>query len=249
MTIFETEADWLTGLAVNALLLGLAWFAPRKLLTPQGYLHAGLLGVLTWGALGWRGYLLVIVYLLAGVAATRLGFARKQAAGIAEARGGQRGPENVWGSALSGTVCALGAWFWGHDPHLSGLLVTGFVASYATKLSDTWASEVGKAYGRRTFLITSFRAVPPGTEGAISLEGSLAGVAGSLAIALVGLGFGLITPLGVGLCILAALVGTTAESVIGATLQRRWDWLSNEVVNVLNTTIGAVVAIALASRF
>ncbi len=126
--------------------------------------------------------------------------------------------------------------------------MVGFVASYATKLSDTWASEVGKAYGRRTFLITSLKAVPPGTEGAISLEGSLAGVAGSLAIALVGLALGLITPVGVGVCILAALVGTTVESWIGATLQSRWEWLTNEVVNVLNTAIGAAVAIALASR-
>lgn len=40
-----------------------------------------------------------------------------------------------------------------------------------------------KAYGKRTFLITTLKPVPPGTEGAVSLEGTAAGVGGSLIIA------------------------------------------------------------------
>lgn len=42
---------------------------------------------------------------------------------------------------------------------------------------------VEQAYGKRTFLITTFKAVPPGTEGAVSLEGTLAGVVGSIFLA------------------------------------------------------------------
>ena len=49
--------------------------------------------------------------------------------------------------------------------------------SSATKLADTFASEIGKAYGKTTFLITTLEKVPPGTEGAISAEGTAADAA------------------------------------------------------------------------
>jgi uncharacterized protein (TIGR00297 family) len=244
---------WLVGSALNSLLLGLAWGLPKKLLTPAGYLHAWVLGVLIWGCLGWRGYLVVMVYFLVGSGVTRIGMARKEAAGIAEARSGARGPENVWGSALTATLCAMAVFFlqsWPApattDPWIT-LLSLAYVASFSTKLSDTTASEVGKAYGQRTFLITTLRPVPAGTEGAISLEGTLAGIVGSAIIALVGWGVGLIAWWGLLVCLLAAFVATNAESWIGATLQNQFDWLTNELVNILNTTIGALVAMGLGS--
>lgn len=241
---------WLVGLGLNLLLWGVASVAPKKLLTPAGYLHAVILGVLVWGCLGWRGYAVVMVYFLLGSGVTRLGIAQKEAEGIAEKRSGMRGPENVWGSALTATICALAAWgIWQLYPAGSGwvpILTLGYVASFATKLSDTMASEVGKAYGRRTFLITTFQPVPRGTEGAVSLEGTLAGVGGSLVIAIVAWGMQLIAPLGILMCLVAAFVATNAESVIGATWQNEVDWLTNERVNIINTTIGAIVSIVLA---
>jgi uncharacterized protein (TIGR00297 family) len=129
--------------------------------------------------------------------------------------------------------------------NLALLFQLGYVASFSTKLSDTCASEIGKAYGQRTFLITSLKPVLRGTEGAVSLEGTLAGILASAAIALVGWGVGLISLAGVGICIVAAFIATNAESLIGATLQTRFSWLTNELVNVINTLIGAVVAITI----
>jgi uncharacterized protein (TIGR00297 family) len=250
---FSTEVwwPWLWGGVLNTALLGVAWLLPKKLLTPAGYLHAWVLGVLIWGCLGWPGYTVVMVYFLVGSGVTRIGLDRKEAAGIAEARSGTRGPENVWGSALTATVCALGLWIVETGLALDlqdlwvPLLALAYVASFSTKLSDTTASEVGKAYGQRTFLITSLKPVPAGTEGAVSLEGTLAGVIGSLVLALVGWAVGLISPGGIVICLMAAFVATNLESLIGATLQNSFDWLTNEVVNILNTTIGAAVAIGL----
>ncbi|MGA1134384.1 MAG: TIGR00297 family protein [Prochlorotrichaceae cyanobacterium] len=243
--------DWLVGLGLNLVLWGAASIAPKKLLTPAGYMHAVLLGVLVWGSLGWQGYLVVMVYFLLGSAVTRLGMAQKEAAGIAEKRSGMRGPENVWGSALTATSCAMAAWgvqqFYPPGLALVPMLILGYVASFATKLADTTASEVGKAYGQRTFLITTFQPVPRGTEGAVSLEGTLAGVGGSLVIAIVAWSLQLISPLGMLICIVAAFVATNAESVIGATWQNDLPWLTNERVNIINTTIGAIVAIGLAA--
>jgi uncharacterized protein (TIGR00297 family) len=247
---------WGIAIALNTVLAVVAWFAPKQLLTTAGLLHAWALGVLVWGSLGWQGYLVVMFYFLVGSAVTRIGMAEKEAAGIAEKRSGARGPENVWGSALVGALCAVGVLllpFFGTEPvqkeGLTAFLTLGYVASLSTKLSDTCASEVGKAYGKRTFLITTLRSVPRGTEGAVSLEGTLAGVLASIAIALVGWAVGLINPAGIGICIIAAFVATNLESVIGATLQTRWRWLTNEWVNILNTLIGAIVAMGLAHLF
>jgi uncharacterized protein (TIGR00297 family) len=245
---------WLIAVGLNTLLLAIAGITPKKLLTSAGLIHAWALGVLLWGTLGWPGYSVVMFYFLAGSAVTRIGFARKEAAGIAEKRSGARGPENVWGSALVGSLCGLGGWgipllFPDMAAGAIALLSLGYVASFATKLSDTCASEVGKAYGQRTFLITTLRPVPAGTEGAVSLEGTLAGIAASAAISLLGWGVGLVSLLGVIFCIAAAFIATHLESVIGATLQEQWDWLTNEIVNVLNTAIGAIAAILLAVVF
>jgi uncharacterized protein (TIGR00297 family) len=235
---------WLQAIAVNTVLLAIAFLAPKKLLTPMGYLHAWLLGVIVWGCLGWPGYGVVMFYFLVGSGVTRIGLERKEAEGIAEKRSGQRGPENVWGSALTATICALLTLIF--TPDWYPFLILGYVASFSTKLADTTASEVGKAYGQRTFLITSLQPVPRGTEGAVSLEGTIAGIVASLLIALVAWGFGMISLGGIGLCAIAAFVATNIESVIGATLQSRWSWLTNEVVNIINTLIGALLAMGLA---
>ena len=234
---------WLIAIALNSFLLAIAFLLPKKLLTPAGYFHAGILGVLVWGTLGWRGYGVVLFYFLVGSVVTRIGMAEKEARGIAEKRSGIRGPENVWGSALSGAICAVLSLFLGFP--WQSLLVLGYVASFSTKLSDTTASEVGKAYGKSTFLITNLQSVPRGTEGAISLEGTLAGLVASGVISLLAWALGLISLMGVVWCIIAAFVATNLESLIGATLQSQWDWLTNELVNVINTLIGALVAISL----
>ena len=78
------------------------------MLTPAGQLHGWLLGVIIWGSLGWQGYAVVMFYFLVGSGVTRIGKAQKEAEGIAEKRSGARGPENVWGSALTATLCAVG---------------------------------------------------------------------------------------------------------------------------------------------
>jgi uncharacterized protein (TIGR00297 family) len=125
----------------------------------------------------------------------------------------------------------------------------GFAASFAAKLADTFGSEIGKRWGRNTVLITTLRPVPPGTEGAISLEGTAASLVGGLLMALICAGLGLLEVAGPPLPVLVlvsavALLATLIESAIGATLQRRWSWLSNELVNGLQTAIAAVLAMA-----
>jgi uncharacterized protein (TIGR00297 family) len=238
---------WVVAISLNTVLLAIAFLLPKKLLTPLGYLNAWLLGVIIWGCVGWRAYAVTMAYFLIGSAVTKIGLAEKEAAGIAEARSGVRGPGNVWGSALVAALCALATLILrSSTPEpWANLAILGLVASLSTKLSDTTATEIGKAYGRRTFLITSLQPVPPGTEGAVSLEGTLAGIAGSLSLAAGAWLIQLISPLGIALCVVAALIATTVESLIGATVENKLPGLTHDVVNIINTLIGALVAAAL----
>lgn len=118
-----------------------------------------------------------------------------------------------------------------------------FVTAFATKLADTFGSEFGKAYGKTTFLITSLKKVPRGTEGAISLEGTLAGIGGSIILAMLARVLGLIqTSRQFNIITLSAFIATTIESYIGAIFQDNIKWLNNELVNLIMTIIGASLA-------
>jgi uncharacterized protein (TIGR00297 family) len=229
---------WAIALLINTVLIALAQRLP--LLTRAGWVHAGVLGTLLLGSLDWPGWWAVVLYLALGSLVTRLGYRRKQEQGLAEARGGRRGPENVWGSAAIGAALALFS-VWPTAPVL--LLKLGFAASFSAKLGDTFGSEIGKRWGRHTVLITTLRPVPPGTEGAISLEGTAASLVGSGLMALLMLELGLLSGAASWLLVTAVgLVATLLESLIGAGLQQRWRWLSNELVNALQTAIAAVLA-------
>lgn len=242
---FPISQDWLVAIALNTILGAIALLLPRKVLTTAGICHAFALGIVIWGCLGWQGYTLILSYLIIGSGVTRIGKNIKEAKGIAEKRDGARGPENLWGSAATGAVCAIGQAI---APNPMWLLA--YVASLSTKLADTTASEVGKAYGKSTFLITTLQPVDAGTEGAVSLEGTIAGIIGSLLLAAIGLAVGLLSSSWELLwCVIAAFIATNIESLIGATLQEKYDWLTNELVNGINTTIGAAIAVLISKFF
>jgi len=248
----QSLQHWLAAAAINAALIAAASRVP--LLTPAGWAHAAALGTVLWGCMGPAGWLAVVAYLALGSLVTRLGFAAKAARGLAEARGGRRGPENVWGSAATGALLALLMPLVNEAQH--AVLLVGFAASFAAKLADTFGSEIGKRWGKHTVLITSLRPVAPGSEGAISLEGTAASLVGGLLMAVICAGLGLLHGLPSGtagtlgtitLVTVVALLATLLESVIGATLQQRCAWLSNELVNALQTALAALLAMAAAA--
>lgn len=263
-TVFTTSSTvpLLASFGVNAILFALLKSKLDKLLTQEGFFHSLALGTMLWNTLGWQGWTTCVLYLALGSLVTKVKFEEKEAKGIAESRGGRRGPENVWGSALTALICAAAsvqlhpvvgstADFFGFVTY--DILILAYVSSLATKLADTFASEIGKAYGKTTFLITTFERVEPGTEGAISLEGTLAAAAGGALLpfyaTVIGFLHGGLMSVFIGT--LAAFLATNAESLIGASLQGKkgMEWMTNEVVNFFNTLIGASIAIALGSIF
>jgi uncharacterized protein (TIGR00297 family) len=180
---------------------------------------------------------------IAASIASRLGLKRKTLLGIAEERGGRRGV----GNAIANTgVAAISAALvlTSHSPQRAAW---AFVAALAAGGSDTIASEIGKAWGRTTWLITSLRRVPPGTPGAMSMEGTAAGIVGALALTALAIALGLAPAAALAPIVVAATIGALVESALGATLEAP-GILNNDILNFINTSVAAFVALAFAMR-
>jgi len=227
----------LLGALINGVLAGAAYAA--RTVNLSGVFGGFFVGFAIYAFLDWRGFLLLLSFFVLGSACTKLGYKRKAAAKLAQEEGGRRGARHAFANAGVATACALFAALTDH-PVLFGL---AFAAAFATAAADTASSEIGQLLGRRTFLITTFRPVPRGTEGAVSLEGTLAGIAASVIVAALGAAVGLYPWLGVPAIAVAAFIGTTFESIVGAALEKR-QLLDNEALNFLNTLVGALAAAA-----
>ena len=244
-----------TGIAANTIVYVLGSSILLKGLALNGVISSYVLGCVSYAAFGPYGYVLVCLYFLIGSYVTKLRMDVKTREGTAEANRGRRGLRSVLGSAVAGMACAVAAllvhthtysWLsrlsWLSSLSSFATLQVGFAASFCSKLSDTVSSEIGKAYGRTTYLATTFEKVPRGTEGAVSLEGTVAGIVGSVVLGLCGVGVGLIDGRGLGCVVVASAVANWLESVVGAGLQGRLRWLTNDVVNMLQISVASVLA-------
>jgi len=230
----------LLGLVVNGAIAGLALLV--RSIDLLGALSAVVIGTAITAGMGLSGLALMVAFFVIGSGVTRIGYRIKAARGIAQERGGARGWRNAW---ANGGVPALLALLAGVAPEsVHELFVLAYAASVATAAADTCSSEIGKAYGRRTFLITTFRSVPPGTEGAVSLEGTLGGLVGGSLVAVVGALAGLYSWPAAAVVSVAGLLGSLAESVVGTVAERR-GWLDNDLLNAVNTAVGAALVVLL----
>jgi uncharacterized protein (TIGR00297 family) len=167
-----------------------------------------------------------------------MGLRRKTILGIAEAREGRRGAAN----AIANTGIAAGAAVMAATTYAHRGAMIAFVAALTAGASDTIASEIGKAWGRRTWLLTPLRRVQPGTSGAISIEGTAAGLLGAFALAGAAANLGLVPAWTILPIVAGATIGAFVESTLGATLEAN-GVLNNDVLNFINTGVAAFAAL------
>jgi len=233
-----TLARLLGAVVINLALGGLAF--ARGTVSRSGYVGGVVVGtwILWFG--GGAAYVMLCAFFFVGTAATRLGYQRKAARGLAQEEGGRRGTRHAVANCGTGVLLATLVPFTGS--FWPGL---GLIAAFATAASDTLGSEIGQLYGKRPIDPTTFRPVPPGTEGAVSVEGTLAGVLGSAVLGALGCAVGLIPWSALWMPVAGAFVGTTVESVVGAKWSGSKELVDNETMNFLNTVVGAGAAILL----
>ena len=172
---------------------------------------------------------LVVLFLLT-FAATRFKRHAKEVANLAEPRLGRRASQIAANLGVAGLCAAAGFY-------------PGVLAALAEVTADTLSSEIGQALGGPTWLLTTLRRVAPGTDGGLSVRGTVAGLLGAAAITLVGSPW-LPSRNAIGLVFCSAIAGLLADSVIGATLERR-GWLGNDLVNVTSTLVASLLAFAM----
>ncbi len=223
-------------IVVNAAAAVLGWRIGG--VTIAGAVTGGVIGAGVLATTGLPGWLLLFATFLAAAITTRAGFQRKALLGIEEARHGRRGAGNAianTGPAAWAALLSIGV------VHGEAARIA-FVAALVTSASDTVASEVGKAWGKTTWLLRGFRRVPPGTSGAVSAEGTLAGILAATMLGGLAALLGLIPIGAIAMIMAAATLASFAEGALATTLEGP-GILNNDALNFINSAIGAALAL------
>lgn len=251
------------GLILGAAAGGLGWWAGA--LSISGAAAAALVGTLTFGFGGWQAAGLLIAFFVSSSALSRLAKARKQIVEADFAKGGRRD----WGQVLAnGGLAAALAVAYGVQGNIAW--AAGLMGALAAVNADTWGTELGVLSRRTPHLITTGQPVRPGVSGGVTLEGLLASMGGAALIAALGSWWWADESLLIA-GLVGGMVGSTVDSLLGASLQamyycpnceketerhpahicgaltrplRGWPWLNNDVVNLLASSAGAILAAA-----
>ena len=202
---------------------------------PYAWWHTALVPLLT---------LLVLTSL-----ATQVGHSCKEELGVAEPSRGRSAAQvvaNLGIAALATNELAQSAiqhcsWFAHAAPTL---LFAASLAALAESAADTVSSEIGQVLGGIPRMVTTLRQVKSGTDGGVTLVGTLSGIVAAALVALAGAlalhgGFTLFW-----IACVAGVFGLFFDSLLGATLERK-GWLNNDAVNFLSTASAAVFALGL----
>lgn len=229
-----------------------------KVISKSGLIGGVIFGTIIYGCTGWEGFLIPLTFVVIASLATKHGYAKKVAMGIAQEEGGKRGAKHALANILAGTIFAIFSFIFKDNLPLNVALLTAMAGSFATAAADTVSSEMGQIYGRTPINPLTFKRVQPGTEGAVSTEGTLLGILASVIIAIVFITDSIILkqfqsyfhPLELSanyfqivflpaICIIiGAFLGNIIESLIGAIGKK----LNNELLNFMNTLIGGAIA-------
>lgn len=231
-------------------------------LTSGGAAAAALIGSAAIAA-GWSWGAALLAFFLSSTLLSRHRAAEKElrTRGIVE-KGDQRDAAQVLANGgmfgAAALLSLLAPW--------DGWVVLA-AGALAAATSDTWATEVGSLAAKPPRSIISGRELAHGASGGVTLSGTVAAVGGAALIAIVAW---LMTWPGaaIGGAFIGGLAGSTADSLLGATLQARRrclscrsftererhvcgavtrpaggvQWLDNDRINALGALTGAIVA-------
>lgn len=247
-------ALWTFGLSI---LLGLVAFKVRSATAGAALAGTAIAASLMFATVSfpyvpWKTGLVPLLALLVITSlSTRLGRKRKESLGTAESKRGRAasqvaanlGVAAIVSNAMVQSWMLTQSWLPAAKVLPAAVFSVG-LAALAEAAADTVSSELGQMLSGHPRMITTLRKAEPGTDGAISLGGTAAGiVAGGLVAAsgawALDLGWRMFA-----LSWIAGVFGLFFDSLLGATLERR-GWINNDIVNFLSTASAAGFALGM----
>ena len=247
----RAPAQQLLGAATMACAMALGGFKKRSL-SASGAAAALAVGALCLAGNAVFGSVL-LAFFVTSSALTKWGAKRKAGIEDGHKAGGQRDWLQVAANGAVPTLLAL--WhlllcggpaptvFDAAAAPLQTALACAYVCYYGACAGDTWASEVGVLSKGEPILITTLRRCARGTNGGVSLLGTLASAGGGLACGATALAYALgsaapatLSPAGAWLLlplgVAAGVVGSLIDSLLGATIEYSgWDPAKKKVVS------------------
>lgn len=256
--------QYTVGIGLSLFIAVVSFYA--RFLTASGAVATFLFASLIFGIGGWRWTVPILTFFVLSSLLSRIGRSRKREFEDVFEKSGHRDHGQVAANGgVAGMVALLAFIFPSRD------LYPLYLGAVAAVTADTWGTEIGLLARGRTFLITSWEAVAPGTNGGVTIIGLLGGLAGATVIAASASLWGIDWKTGA-LIAAGGFAGSIVDSILGATIQARFQcrvcgkgterdqhcsqptkriggvgWLRNDAVNWLCALSGAVVMMLLVS--
>lgn len=212
-------------------------------LNRSGAIASWVIGMTIILLMGVPWLVLILVFFVVAVAATRYKYKAKKAMGVAEERLGARSWQNVMANGMSPLLFVVSEFI---SP--GAIFVAGYLGAISTAMADTMSSEIGMTSHSDPWLITNLKRVKPGTHGGVSLLGTGASLVGCLVVGVFAWSMRIETKAEwsilsvILICAAGGIVGSTVDSVLGAVFELKGK-MSNSQVNLVSTLAGGLAAI------
>ncbi|WP_422482247.1 DUF92 domain-containing protein [Pleomorphochaeta sp. DL1XJH-081] len=236
-------------------------------LTLSGAVSALLVGFLTYRFTGFGGWALLMLFF---ITANILGKVSRAVSRAIDNGIQKKGGTRDWAQVMAnGGLAAAAALLYGLDGGRLGLVMFG--AAIAASTADTWAGEAGILSRKPPISIKTFKPVPTGMSGGVSLLGTLSSLLGSILIAIAW--YATFADFNdsswvflASIIAVAGMVGSLVDSYFGATIQGHYydpeskriteheqrngkklelcrgiRWIDNDVVNFLSNVIAVLL--------
>lgn len=255
-----SDSLMILGVWAGASLVIFIYLLKFRFLSTSGMLIAFLMGIIIFRIGGAAWILPMIVFLISSSLLSRISPVHK----TNRAKSSQRDMVQVLANGgfplLISILFHYTESFW---------LYPVFLAGIAAATADTWATEIGGFSRSEPRHILTFKPVPRGTSGGVSVIGTTGSLLGAMAIGMTGMLFGL-SQLSTIIILISGFLGSLIDSILGATAQSTFQcqscdkqtenrfhctaptihiagfrWIDNDMVNFLNTVSSSAILLTI----